>query len=189
MARMSRLRLCGALVVLAAAPAVGQPPPGLPAPRLDSLTPPGAKAGTTVAELTLTGADLDATEALLFSHPGIKAEVVPDPPPKVDPKDPKKAPPPPPKGPPPPPKFKVTVGPDVPPGNYDVRATNKYGLSNPRVFVVGDLPEVMEKEPNNDAPEAMKLDLNTTVNGTISSPTDVDLFLIAAKKGQRIVLA
>jgi hypothetical protein len=186
---MSRLRLCAALVVLAAAPALAQQQATLPHPRIDAVTPPGAKAGTTVAEVALTGVDLDATEALLFTHPGIKAEVVVEPPPKVNPKDPKKTPPPPPKGPPPANKFKVTVAPDVPPGNYDVRAVNKFGVSNPRVFVVGELPEAMEKEPNNDAPEAMKLDLNTTVNGTIAAPTDVDLFLIAAKKGQRIVLA
>ncbi|MBO0698380.1 MAG: PPC domain-containing protein [Zavarzinella sp.] len=186
---MSRLRLCAALVVLAAAPALAQQPPGPPLPRLDSISPPGGKAGTTVAEVALTGTDLDEADALLFSHPGIKAEAIVPPTPKPDPKDPKKVPPPPPKGPHPPHKFKVTVAPDVSPGNYDVRAVNKFGLSNPRVFVVGDLPEVMEKEPNNDAPEAMRLELNTTVNGTISAPTDVDLFLITAKKGQRIVLA
>jgi hypothetical protein len=186
---MSRLRLCAALVVLAAAPALAQQQPGLPLPRLDAVTPPGAKAGTTVAEVTLAGTDLDEADTLLFSHPGIKADAIIPPPPKPDPKDPKKAPPPAPKGPLPPHKFKVSVAADVPPGNYDVRAVNKFGLSNPRVFVVGDLPEVMEKEPNNDAPEAMKVALNTTVNGTIGAPTDVDLFLITAKKGQRIVLA
>ena len=61
----------------------------------------------------------------------------------------------PPKGPLPPSKFKITVAADVPPGNYDVRVVNKFGVSNPRVFVVGDLNELQEKEPNNDVPEAM----------------------------------
>src|SRR5262249_2372311 len=147
-----------------------------------------------VAELTLTGGDLEDTEALLFNHAGIKAEIIVPPEPKPDPKDPKKDPKkkdpaPPAKGPLPASKFKITVAADVPPGNYDVRVVNKHGVSNARVFVVGDLNEVMEKEPNNDVPEAMKLELNTTVNGVISSPTDVDLFQITAKKGQRIVLA
>ena len=185
---MSRFRLCAALL-LAAAPAFAQPQPGLPLPRIDSVTPGGAKAGTTVAELILAGTDLDEANALLFGHPGIKAELIPlPPPPKVDPK----APPPPkvdPKIPLPPGKFKITVAADVPPGNYDVRAVNKYGVSNPRAFVVGDLPEVMEKEPNNDVPEAMKVEINTTINGTIASPTDVDLYLVTAKKGQRLILA
>lgn len=184
---MSRFRLCAALVVIAAAPALAQQPqPGLPQPRLDTISPMGARAGTTVAEFTLAGADLDPVDRLLFSHPGIKAEVVPPPPePKPDPK--KKNPPPPKKGAPAPTKFKVTVAPDVPPGNYDVRAINKDGASAPRTFVVGDLPEAAEKEPNNDAPEAMKVELNSTVNGSIANPTDVDLFVVAAKKGQRVL--
>jgi hypothetical protein len=189
---MSRFRLCAVLVVFAAAPALAQQPaPGLPMPRLDTVFPMGGKAGTAVAEFNLTGADLDGADTLLFSHPGIKAEVIPPPPePKPDPKDAKKNPPPKKKdGVPAPNKFKVTVAADEPPGNYDVRAVGKDGVSNPRTFVVGDLPEVNEKEPNNDAPEAMKIDLNTTVNGTIASPTDVDLFLVPAKKGQRVVVA
>src|SRR4051812_1766513 len=189
---MSRSRLCAALVVFAAAPALAQQPqPGLPVPRLDTVFPMGARAGTTVADLGLTGANLDDAESLVFNHPGIKAELVPPPPePKPDPKDPKKTPPPPKKGGTPAPnKFKVTVAADVPPGHYDVRAVGKEGVSNPRTFVVGDLPEVNEKEPNNDAPEAMKVELNTTINGTIASPTDVDLFLVPAKKGQRVVAA
>ena len=93
---MSRFRLCAALVVFAAAPALAQQPqPGLPVPRLDTIFPMGAKAGTTVADLGLTGANLDDAESLVFNHPGIKAELVPPPPePKPDPKDPKKNPPP-----------------------------------------------------------------------------------------------
>jgi hypothetical protein len=187
---MSRFRLCAALVVFAAAPALAQQQtPGLPAPRLDTVFPMGAKAGTTVADLGLTGANLDDAETLVFSHPGIKAELLPPPPdPKPDPKDPKKDQPRRKKeGTPAPNKFKVSVAADVPPGHYDVRAVGKEGASNPRTFVVGDLPEVLEKEPNNDVPEAMKIDLNTTVNGTIASPTDVDLFLVPAKKGQRVL--
>jgi hypothetical protein len=188
---MCRFRLCAALWAVAAVAQIthAQQQPGLPLPRLDTVSPPGAKAGVGVAELTIIGTDLDDTDNLLFSHPGITAAVVPPPPePKPDPK--KKDPPPPPKkGVPAANKFKITVAPDVPPGQYDLRAVNKFGVSNPRVFTVGDLPEVMEKEPNNDAPEAMKVELNTTVNGTIASPTDVDLYTVGAKKGQRVVCA
>lgn len=186
---MIRFPLCAALVLVAAVPIFAQPQPGLPQPRLDAISPLGAKAGSTIAELTITGGDLEDTESLYFSHPGIKADIIVPPEPKPDPKDPKKKDPPAPKGPLPPSKFKVTIAADVPAGNYDVRVVNKYGVSNPRVFVVGVLNEVMEKEPNNDVPEAMKLELNTTVNGVIANPTDVDLFVISAKKGQRIVCA
>src|SRR5262249_7612139 len=162
--------------------AAQQQQPGLPQPRLESVNPLGARVGTAV-ELSLAGADLDEADALIFSHPGIKAEVIKPEPPKVDPKDPKKEPPPPPKGPLPPNKFKVTVAPDVPAGFYDVRAVNKYGVSNPRVFTVGDLAESLEKEPNNDVEQAQRLELNSTVNGSIAAPTDVDYYVFAAKKG------
>jgi hypothetical protein len=161
--------------------------PGLPLPRLDSVTPYGAKVGTSV-EVTLAGTDLEEAKALVFSHPGVKAEEIKPEPPKVDPKDPKKQPPPQ-KGPLPPNKFKITVAADVPVGQYDVRVINKWGVSNPRVFSVGDLNEVAEKEPNNDVPEAQRVDLNTTINGVISAPTDVDYSVFAGKKGQRVVIS
>src|SRR5262245_12297004 len=62
----------------------------LPNPRLFSVTPGGGKVGTTV-EVTFAGTDLEDPQAMLFSHPGIKAEAIippPPPPPKVDPKKP-----------------------------------------------------------------------------------------------------
>ncbi|HMF11260.1 MAG TPA: hypothetical protein VKE94_03115, partial [Gemmataceae bacterium] len=164
--------------------ATGQPPPGsqLPNPRLTVLTPCGGKAGTTV-EVAFAGTDLEDPKALTFSHPSIKAEPIQPPPPP--PPDPKKPAPPPPK--PPITKFKVTIAADAPVGNHDVRFVGRYGVSNPRVFVVGDLPEVMEKEPNNDVAEAQRVELNTTITGAIAAPTDVDYFVFAGKKGQRVL--
>ncbi len=153
-----------------------------PAPRLLTVSPPGGKLGTTV-EVAVGGADLEEPEKLLFSHPGIKAEAVVPP-----------EPPPPAAGKPPTPKtpvtkFKVTIAADTPVGIYDVRLANKWGVSNPRAFVVGDLNEVQEKEPNNDVPEAQRVELNTTVNGAIAAPTDVDYFVFTAKKGQRVIIS
>ena len=86
-------------------------------------------------------------------------------------------------------KYKVTIPADVPIGIHDVRIFNKWGISNPRAFVVGDQTEVLEKEPNNDVPQAQKVELNTTINGVISTPTDVDYFSFAGKKGQRVVVS
>src|SRR5438552_1207696 len=86
-------------------------------------------------------------------------------------------------------KLKVTIAADAPIGNHDVRLVSKYGLSNPRVFVVGDQTEVAEKEPNNDVTEAQRVELNTTINGAIAAPTDVDYFVFAGKKGQRVVVS
>lgn len=190
----------GLLVLAACGTAAAQqqpPPPGLPSPRIQNVFPAGAKAGpnptvnlfslsfTLDTELTVVGTDLDDPEKLVFSHPGIKGEFVPPPAPPVDPK--KKDNPPPKANPTGPFKFKVTVAADVPPGTYDVRVAGKYGVSNPRAFVVGNLEDVVEKEPNNDVPEAQRVALGTTVNGVLSAPTDVDYTTFAGKKGQRVV--
>ncbi|MBY0512353.1 MAG: PPC domain-containing protein [Gemmataceae bacterium] len=165
-----------------------QTPPGLPTPRVHNAFPAGAKSGTSV-EVTVTGADLDEPTGLLFSHPGLKAEYTPPKPPEPDPKK-KDAPAPAPKMTPNGPyKFKVTADAGVPPGTYDVRFVGKWGVSNPRAFVVGDLNEVVEKEPNNDVPEAQKVELGTTVNGVIANGTDVDYTSFTGKKGQRVILS
>jgi hypothetical protein len=178
-----------AVAFLTVAVAFAQQPGNLyPQPRINSIFPVGAKAGTAI-DATALGTDLDDATALLFSHPGIKGELIPPPPePPADPK--KKDQPKPKKNAPPPTeaKFKVSVAADVPPGAYDVRVVNKWGVSNPRLFVVGDKAEVNEKEPNNDTAEAQKVELGTTINGTINNQVDVDYSSFAAKAGQRVLV-
>lgn len=161
-----------------------------PTPRLTILTPTGGKIGTSF-EVTFTGTECEEPTGLLFSHPGITgAPIIPElPKPKLDPKtmkpDPKE------KEPVRPPitKFTVTVAKDVPVGFYDVRLVNKNGVSNPRRFVVGDLVEVAEKEPNNDVEQAQKVEIGTTISGAIAAGTDVDYVLFAGKKGQRVLVS
>ncbi len=193
--RRPPLGLLGLVCVAASAgPAAGQQKAaGLPSPYLQNVFPAGAKAGTFVP-LTANGNDLDGPTGLLFSHPGLVGVYEPPPPPPT-PADPKKKPPvaspadaekAATKG---PHAFMVTVAANVPVGTYDVRVVNKWGVSNPRAFAVGDRPEVNEKEPNNDVPEAQRVELGTTVNGGIGSATDVDYTLFAAKAGQRVVLS
>jgi hypothetical protein len=179
-------------LILTSGTALAQPQLGnnLPNPRLLTVSPAGGKVGTTV-EVTFGGTDLEEPKALLFSHPGIKAEPIVPPPPPADPKkppakpDPKAAPP----KPPPVTKFKVTIPADTPLGIHDVRLVGQWGVSNPRAFMVGDLNEVLEKEPNNDVEQAQRVEINTTINGAISAPTDVDYFVFAGKKGQRVVVS
>jgi hypothetical protein len=177
------------LAVAVAAPAQQLQGPGLPTPRLFLLTPPGGRAGTTV-EVTLTGVDLEKAEGLLFDDASFKAELVPEP--AVPAPDPRRQPQPRRQGqlgPDVSVKFKVTIAADAAAGNHDVRLVNKEGVSNPRTFVVGDLPEVLEKEPNNDVDQAQRVELNSTVNGTIAAPTDVDYYVFAGRKGQRVVVS
>ncbi|MGH7225172.1 MAG: PPC domain-containing protein, partial [Gemmataceae bacterium] len=161
----------------------------LPAPRLMTVMPPGGKIGSTV-EVVFTGTDLEEPEHLLFSHPGIKAEPLAGPAPTPPPPDPKQR-----RrrgrnmGKPVASRFKVTLAANVPPGIYDVRFVNTWGVSNPRAFVAGDLIEVLEKEPNNDVAQAQRVELNSTINGNMANPTDVDYYVFAGKKGQRVVFS
>ncbi|MBV9123066.1 MAG: PPC domain-containing protein [Planctomycetes bacterium] len=111
------------------------------------------------------------------------------PPPPPPPSDPKKKPAPKTPNAPSTAKFRVTLSPETPPGIHEVRLVNKLGVSNPRAFVVGDLAEVQEKEPNDDVPQAQRVDLNTTINGVIANPTDVDYAVFSGKKGQRVLLS
>lgn len=159
-----------------------------PPPMLVSILPSGGQAGTTF-EVTVSGQNLDTTEGLYFSMPGATAELIrPQEPASKTPAKGKK----------PPPKtmaprnqfkFKVTLAENARVGIHDVRVVSKGGISNPRAFAVGDLKEVQEVEPNDDVPVAQKIDINATVNGVISAPTDVDYFVFAGKKGQRVVIS
>lgn len=188
----------GLLVLAACSTAAAQPQPGIPTPRIQFVFPPGAKAGPPGelralgltlkldTEITVTGTDLEEPEKLIFSHPGITGTYITPPAPPVDPK---KKDVPPPKGPPGPHKFRVTVDAAVPPGIYDVRFAGKWGVSNPRAFAIGTLPEVNEKEPNNDVPEALRVEPGTTVNGVLTQGTDVDYTVFTGKKGQRVVIS
>jgi hypothetical protein len=188
---MRRLALGLVAVVLTSLIAEAQqvpPPPGLPSPRISTVFPNGTKVGTSV-EVAITGYDLDEPTGLLFSHPGIKGEYLAPKDPEPDPKKkeaPKKAAPIPPTG---PFKFKITVDASVPLGRYDVRVVNKWGVSNARLFTVGEFTEVAEKEPNNDVAEAQKIEIGSTVNGVISAGTDVDYTQFTGKKGQRVIIS
>jgi hypothetical protein len=151
--------------------------PLFPSPRLASILPAGGQAGSTF-EVALTGGDLEGATALYFSHPGIRAELLE--PEQPDPKV---------KNPPTPPvRFRVTLPADVPLGHHDVRVIGRWGISNPRAFVVGDQPEVLENEPNNDVGQAQKIELNTVVNGAINPKVDVDYSVFQGKKGQRVIV-
>ncbi|MEI7687253.1 MAG: PPC domain-containing protein [Planctomycetota bacterium] len=154
------------------------------APRIAVVQPAGAKAGGTV-QLTIAGQDLEGVEGLHFSFPGVKAELqgtetVVEAPAKKGQKKAATA-----------PsatlRVKVTLPPNSPVGLHDVRLVGKLGVSNPRPFIVGELEELSETEPNDDVPQANKIPLNVTVNGVISAPTDVDFFQFSGKKGQRVV--
>jgi hypothetical protein len=148
---------------------------GLPVARLFSVNPAGGKQGSSV-EVTIAGADLEGVTKLHFSAPGITAAQKTVPPglgetglQGV------------------PGQFTITIAPEAKPGICEVRAVGKYGVSNPRSFVVGTQAEIVEVEPNNTLDKATEVALGTLVNGQSNAAADQDFFKINAKAGQRII--
>ncbi|MFM8471248.1 MAG: hypothetical protein ACKODH_15025 [Limisphaerales bacterium] len=134
----------------------------LPQPKLFTVFPPGAKSGTSVA-VAVTGAELDEIQ-LRFNHPGLTAKALTN----AN-------------------QFSISVAADVPPGAYEARVLGRFGLSNPRTFVVGTLAEVAEKSGNNSIETAQEVALETTVNGRTDSQA-ADFYKVTVKKGQRVLI-
>lgn len=148
----------------------------LPATQLFAIAPVGGRQGTTL-DLTLSGgADLDGVNSLYFSHPGITAQ------PKMAPLAPFQT-----VADLVPNQFTVTIAADVPPGVYDICAVGTFGISNPRSFVVGDLPEVIEQPGNNSQDKALVVPLGSVVNG-LSDGVSPDWFKVTLAPGQRLIV-
>lgn len=174
------------IFVMAGGMVHAQPKQGIPPvqPRIQGVFPAGGKAGSTV-EVQVTGQWLESPARLWFSHPGIKAEFLEMVVTKADAQK---------KGnnnqnPSQTVRFKVTLDSSTALGNHDLRVVNDFGVSNPRAFVVGDQPEVLEKEPNNDVDQAQRIEINHVIHGVLSTPTDVDFYVVSGKKGQRVVVS
>jgi len=142
---------------------------GLPAPRLLTITPMGAQAGTTV-DVVISGDFLEGLESLHFSSDAITAT------PKLN-ED----------GSPVPNQFTVTVAADCPPGNYDARVTSRLGLSSARTFQIGTMPEVTQSGKNTAVATAQKVSVDSICNGALTAK-EVDHYAFEAQQGDRIVV-
>jgi hypothetical protein len=161
----ARLALCSALAATALFGPAGASRPAqaqLPQPRLTGLSRLGARAGESV-DVTLSGTDLERVETLWFDHPGLRAFHL--------------------KG----TTFRIACAAGTPLGQHDVRVYGPLGVSNPRTFEVGDRPESVEAEPNDDPAHASPLAPGAVVNGGLT-PTDVDCFAFEGRKGERVLL-
>ncbi len=61
-------------------------------------------------------------------------------------------------------------------------------LAAPALFASGDLPEMLEAEPNDDGAQAQMLTMPVTINGRIDRPGDRDLFRFHAAAGSKLTL-
>lgn len=142
---------------------------GLPAPRLLTTTPMGAKVGAQV-EVTISGEHIEDADQLTFSDRRITATR------KLNAA-----------GQPEPNKYVVSIAADCPAGIHETRVMTRLGISSSRAFSVGALDEVTRATPNTTLATAMELKVNSICNATMTQRA-VDHYIFEAKKGQRIVV-
>ena len=134
-------------------------------PSMNSLKPHGGQIGAEV-KLTITGAQLDDFEDLLFYTPGFKVK-------SVETRAAGKV------------ELTLAIDKSVRAGNHVMRVRTKSGVSHMRQFFASPFPNVEEKEPNSEFAAAQPIDLNQSVEGVILAE-DVDYYKLTVKKGQRI---
>ncbi len=154
------------------------------APQLTSISPTSAQRGQTI-DIILEGKNIDETAEIWLSKKGITAEIkqrTQVPTVRFDgigisgqvPSNPRLL-------------LSFEISPDTPLGNHQIRLITSNGVSNPQNFLVGNLPEMNEKEPNNASERANLLELPVTVSGVVSSIDDLDSFKFKLKKGARLI--
>ncbi|MBC8116225.1 MAG: serine protease [Candidatus Saccharimonas sp.] len=142
---------------------------GLPAPRLLTTTPMGAKVGSQV-EVTISGEHIEDADELTFSDRRITTTR------KLNAT-----------GQPEPNKYVVTVAADCPVGLHEARVMTRLGISSSRAFSVGTLDEAVQTKANTTLATAMELKVNSICNATMTQRA-VDHYVFEATKGQRVIV-
>jgi hypothetical protein len=134
---------------------------------LGTITPPGGQRGTAVT-VTLSDPNIASFQELITYQPGLSLTDL-----KVKADDKESA------------TATLHIAPDAALGEHSLRIRTAHDISYLRTFWVGPFPSIEETEPNNTSEEAQRVELNCTVQGTITLE-DADRFVVALKKGQRL---
>jgi len=171
-----KLRIAWLLaVVFTAFPAAARAQTGYP--MIVSVYPVGCQRGKTT-DIRVEGQfNFAGAYGTLFESKGITAAIVP-PDAALKPGQPQNA-----------VTLKVTVGADAPLGPQEFRVATPRGMSTTGMLVIGDDPEVLEKEGNNTLAEANPIELPSVVEGRIQSNEDVDYFKFQANAGDEVVFS
>jgi len=137
-----------------------------PNPEIQPLFPAGVTVGK-ATEITLNGTNLQEVTGVMTTFPG-KFRFVQDKKTEAT-------------------QVKLIVEPDpqVPPSLQLVRIGTTRGVSNARVLVLDQLPEVMESGTNKQKEQAQELSLPCVINGKLDAETS-RWFRFNAKKGQSL---
>ena len=76
---------------------------------------------------------------------------------------------------------------EMKPGKIPLSIRNGELQSNAVPFLVSDLPDVAEKEPNNSPETAQKITLPVMIDGRIGEPGDLDVFTFQGRAGEAVV--
>lgn len=145
----------------AASPALAAPP------GLNTVSPRGIQRGKTET-LTLSGTGIGlANPTVITSLPGTLGPVKAEAASKIT--------------------VPVTVPADAPVGLYPIQVRTGDGLTTRELVAVGDLPELAEKEPNDERAAAQEVTLPVTVQGMCGG-TDRDHYRFSGKKGEGVVV-
>jgi hypothetical protein len=132
-------------------------------PKLTSVFPQGARPGESV-RTEIQGEFLDRASTVLFLDGSISGEVVDVQPSSL--------------------RLDFHVGPEASFGPHYFRVLSPRGASNVLLFRVGDLPHVMEREPNSTFAEANTVAPPVTINGRLNFEGDFDFYRFRAEAGQ-----
>jgi len=77
-----------------------------------------------------------------------------------------------------------TVASDAPLGEHYFRVVTPRGASNILLFRIGDLPHILEKEPNSTFDQAQEVTPPVTINGRLNVDGDFDFYRFQTGKGQ-----
>lgn len=83
-------------------------------------------------------------------------------------------------------QSQIEIGAEAPLGAKLWRLSCARGGTGGRPFIVGDLPEFIETEPNSRPHEAQKVTLPVTVNGQIAGESDLDYYSFDAQPGDLV---
>lgn len=154
-------------------------------PRLTQLSPAGGQRGTTV-EIDCIGRYLDQVREVLFYEPGITVESIKPVETAIAPNGREQ----------PVPagtrvRVRLKLAGDCALGPHGLRLRTSGGLTEYRRFFVSPYPTIDENEipprqRNHRPADAVRISANTTVHGRLNDASDVDLYRIEAKGGQRV---